>query len=223
MGETELLKAQRGELAAVEHRAAELERQRIGRDLHDSLGQTLTGLTFIASALAKRLADRSAEETGEARRVHALATQATRQARALARGLCPVDVCAHGLAQALEEFTDRASELFGIECRLVCQGPISMANDRAAQHVYQIVQEAVTNAVRHGRATEVDIDLRAAGRCVECAVRDNGRGFAEDAPLKGLGLRSMHYRAESIGAELCLRNHPDGGVIVTCCVPAGDE
>jgi len=131
------------------------EQRRIGQDLHDVLGQNLTGLSFLAKVLERKLAERNLPEMAEAGKIAKLSNQAVNQARALARGLCPVDLKADGLMTALQDFSFNLENLFGITCYFVCKTPILIHDNVKATHLFHIVQEAVNNALKHGKSTQV--------------------------------------------------------------------
>jgi signal transduction histidine kinase len=102
-------------------------------------------------------------------------------------------------------------------------------DDGAATHLYRIAQEAFTNAIRHGRVTQVTIDLATSEGTLTLSVQDNGRGFDErNASNNGLGLKLMRYRAQMLGGDVTISNNKGGGVVVRCTCPhrapaAGDS
>jgi PAS domain S-box-containing protein len=193
------------------------EQRRIGQDLHDVLGQNLTGLSFLAKVLERKLAERCVPEMTEAGKIAKLSNQAVNQARALARGLCPVDLKADGLMTALQDFSFNLENLFGITCYFVCKTPILIHDNVKATHLYHIVQEAVNNALKHGKATLVTIDLSAIDDRITLTVEDNGTGLPMNLEKnKGMGLHIMDYRARMIGASFDVRPGASQGTIVTC-------
>jgi len=218
--------SERRELEQAVLRAAEDERRRIGQDLHDGLGQMLTGTGLRARRLAKRLAAAENDEAPLADELVTLIDEADATARAIARGLVPVDVEAGGLADALDRLAAQAVRLLGVEVRVERVGEDLALSPEAATHLYRIAQEAVSNAVRHGRAAHVTISLAGGDRQSRLRIADDGVGFpAPDADLpaplrpaddRGMGVRIMHYRARVAGGELDVRPGPDGGTVVTC-------
>lgn len=193
------------------------EQRRIGQDLHDGLGQELTGLAMLAQRLAGLLADRALPEAGSAEKIARGLEQALNHVRALSRGLVPVEVDAEGLRVALEELAQRTSELNGITCTFRPDQPISLLDNQAATHLYRMSQEAVTNAIKHGRARHVDIRLKTAGSLATLEIRDDGVGFAEAVEeATGSGLRIMRYRAALIGARLSIEPAEPSGTVVRC-------
>ena len=196
------------------------ERRRLGQDLHDGVGQQLLGIRFMASALAQKLSAQDAPEAGEAQEIARLLDDTIEQTRALARGMCPLELVSGDLVPALEELALMAQDRFEITCELQCEDPVPVVDDATATHLFHIAQEAVTNAVKHGRAKHVEIALTTEGDRAVLTVRDDGAGLPEDASgLKGLGLRIMRYRANVMGASLDVRRHADGGTIVVCSIP----
>ena len=196
--------------------------RRIGQDLHDSLGQLLVGLTFQSRELERKLVAQSAEDAAEAARIAKAAKEAATLARTLAHGLCPVQVTPGGLMAALRDLARRTATTYGIACTFTARVSLVMHDTVAASHVYQIVQEALTNAVTHGKARRVSISVTPADGRVALRVRDNGRGMPKErVEDKGLGLRTMRYRAGMIGASIEIAPAPKGGTVITCWLPAG--
>ena len=199
--------------------AASAERRRIGQDLHDGLGQQLAGIALLSRALQQRVAARDARAAEEARAIMDLANQAVSQSRALARGLCPVELTEDGLVDALRGLAADTEKIFGIPCEFRCETPAPVADSAVATHLYYITQEAVNNAVKHSRAGTITVSLSGGADGVSVRVRDDGVGMPEDADkTAGLGLRTMRYRADAIGAFLDIRSVPPRGTIVRCYV-----
>ncbi|MEO1477164.1 MAG: PAS domain S-box protein [Bacteroidota bacterium] len=214
-------------------RIADAERRRIGQDLHDGLGQLLTGTAMIAQSVARKLDRDDRPEAGQAEEVVALLRQADAQARALARGLVPVDLEANGLQAALERLAANATHFFEVACTMTCRGsrPTSLP-ETVPVHVFRIAQEAVSNAVRHGKADQVTIDLGYEPSRVTLQVTDDGRGYPASEPLcsepplsdssfdnRGMGVRIMRYRAHLLGGRFEIRPGDEGGTVVSCTVP----
>lgn len=200
---------------------SEREHRRMAQDLHDDLGQILTASIHLSSALQKRLEAKSLAETAEATRVLSLLDKALSQTRSLARGLHPVPAEPNGLMSALEELARRTTELFDCACHFDCPSPVMMADNVTATHLYRIAQEAVTNAIKHGKPKNIGIGLAQIGDRIRIVVEDNGRGIPEK-PSKntGMGLRIMRYRTGIIGGSLEIENPASGGTSVICSVQA---
>lgn len=196
----------------------ERERQRTGQELHDSIGQQLTGIAFMMEVLAGKLSDKSlTEQASYAEKINERVGQAVEKTRKLARGLHPVDFDRHGLPTALQELAANTEELFGVSCSLQCNQAVSVEDVSIAINLYRIAQEAITNAVKHGKATEITIDLTPYEERIVLTVENNGLGFPlAPACEGGMGLKIMHHRAEVINGLLDVRQGADGGAIVTC-------
>ena len=195
----------------------EKERRRIGQDLHDSISQHLTGIAYLAGVLEKKLAARSLAEARDAAEIAGLVRQTISETRSLARGLSPVAVHSGGIVLALEELASGAEELFGIRCPFKCNGPVNVSDESVATQVYYIAQEAITNAVRHGKAKRVWVSLDAAEGNMTLKVRNDGVALPERPDeVNGMGLRIMEYRARMIGAALEIRLDGEKGAVVIC-------
>ncbi len=195
----------------------EREEQRIGRDLHDGLGQHLTGIAFLSRLLSQRLTGKSLPEAAEATKIEELVNDATRQARELASGLSPVAVDAGGLASGLQALAGETQDIFHIVCAFACETPVEIKDASVATSLYRIAQEAVTNALKHGKARQIRIELSVVGGSLRMLVEDNGTGFSGLSPAgEGMGLQSMRYRARMIGASLDIGPGERGGTSVTC-------
>ena len=196
---------------------SESERQRIGQDLHDDLGQQVAGAVFLSQALARELTLLSSPAAQSASRLMETLQRALDLTRTLARGLHPVAMEVGGLSHALSELVEKTSELFGNHCEFSCPQPLSDLDNTQATHLYRIAQESVTNAVKHGRASHIAVSLIETPLTLVLSIRDNGTGFSHPAPkAEGMGLRIMRYRADIIGGDLTLASPPSGGTTVTC-------
>jgi two-component system, LuxR family, sensor kinase FixL len=196
---------------------SERERQRIGYDLHDTLGQQLAGIAFLSKVLAQRLATHHAAEATRAAQIVTFVNQAMEQARTLAGGLAPVTLETYGLVFALQELATSVEALFHCTCKVSSHHAIHITDHAVAMHLYRIVQEAVNNAIKHGKAQQIMITLSAWQGHMTLMVRDNGVGFPTDAAARrGMGLRIMHHRARMIGAMLEVQPGAHGGTCVSC-------
>lgn len=193
------------------------EQRRIGQDLHDGLGQHLTGIAFLSKVLEQKLATKSLGESAEAAEIATLVNQAITQTRDLARGLCPVRLAGNGLVEALKELAAKTEGLFRVACSFQCELPILIHDNAVATHLYYITQEAVTNAIKHGKAQHIVIGLTAANDLITLMVKDDGIGFPKGGKKHtGMGLRIMNYRASMIDAYLVIQPHAEGGTLLTC-------
>jgi signal transduction histidine kinase len=198
---------------------AEREQRRIGQDLHDGLCQHLTGTALVSQVLTERLRQSGNAEAEKAQRLVDLVEEAIVLARGMAKGLYPVELRADGLMQALEEFAANTSELFGVTCRFVCHSPVLVDASPTAMHLYRIAQEGVSNAIKHGRATEVTILLEEAENGLRLVISDNGGGMVPASRDKGLGLRIMADRARMVGGSFQVGPAPSRGTKLVCLVP----
>jgi PAS domain S-box-containing protein len=199
------------------------EQQRIGSDLHDGLGQELTGIALLLRGLENR-AEREAPALSPAiEEVALLVNDAIFTTRALARGLSPVTFDRGGLALALEELARRLSAMFHINVRCEADDGLDRGLESAnALHLYRIAQEAVTNAAQHGSASQVLIVLRCDQERGLLRIEDNGSGFNPAVQQsKGLGLRIMHYRAQMMAGSLRIESARSRGTVVSCWFPRG--
>jgi PAS domain S-box-containing protein len=199
-----------------------LEQQRIGNDLHDGLGQELTGVALMLRALAGRIRKEYPNATGEMDEIVALVNHSIESTRALARGLSPVSIERGGLLPALQTLIARARSAYGvnIQLRRLIRRPLKIGPE-AATHLYRIVQEALTNAVRHGRASRITLSVMSADNHIDITIRDNGRGMMPGASARsaGIGLKTMSYRAEMLAGELAILPAQGGGTVVRCRCP----
>jgi signal transduction histidine kinase len=201
-------------------RVSERERRSIGHDLHDSLCQHLTGTALAGQVLGERLAAKSLPEATDAEKVVGLVEEGITLARNLARGLYPVDVEAEGLMDAFRDLAASITKGARVRCVFECGAPILIHDDAAATHLYRIAQEAVRNALQHGKPKRVGITLMESGGVVTLTVEDDGVGVPERAEKSdGLGIRIMAHRAAMIGGKFAIEPGPTGGTIVTCSIP----
>ena len=205
---------------------ANREQQRIGSDLHDGLGQDLTGVALMLRGIVAQLRKEGSATRLDVEDVINLVNNAIESTRALARGLSPVSTEQGGLAAALQTLAGKAGERYGmrVDFRSELVAPPQLA-ETAATHLYRIAQEALTNVVRHSRASEASIELEVARGELQLRISDNGRGFVQPGDeAAGLGLKIMRYRAQMLGGDLVLETRPDGGALVrcTCPVPQAD-
>jgi len=195
------------------------EQQRIGRELHDNLGQQLTGIEFMSQALCDRLEATSNKHAVDAAQIAELTREAVSHTRALARGLNPVVFEADGLMAALEQLAENSSCLFKTDCRFFCDKPVLVSDNSVATHLYRIAQEAVHNAIRHGKPSIVELSLSQTRERIILSIRDNGKGLPRRLPRKrGMGLNVMHYRATLAGGSLVVLRCETGGTEVVCTI-----
>jgi two-component system sensor kinase FixL len=199
---------------------SEEERRRIGQDLHDGLGQMLTGIGLLSQDLARQLEEEGHERAEDMTEITEHIKEADQYARDLSHGLIPVDVEANGLTEALRRLSQNAERLFNVDCSFREVETVLIHNNTVATHLYRIAQEAVSNAVRHGEADDIKIILASGEEQVRLQVRDDGVGFDEESTDgSGMGVHIMNYRARIIGATLEISSELGDGTVVTCTVP----
>lgn len=221
---TSVIAREISERKRMEHEILEIsanERRRIGHDLHDGLGQYLAGIALRAKALEQMLAEVGSPHAGEVKEVATLVGSAIRQARTLARGLDPIGIEGEStLAGALQSLAAENMELFHLGCEFRWTGPEVRVAAPVANALYRIVQEAIHNAMEHGKVRHLQIEVAVDADNLCLRVQDHGTGFQPDRPRPGgMGLRVMNYRAKSIGASLHIRSEPGLGTELRCVVP----
>jgi len=189
------------------------ERQRIGRDLHDGIGQELTGISLMLKGLASQL---DAPQRRALDEIGGLVTQSLNSVRALSSGLLPVSGSGGGLIAALGRLIESSRQHFGLAVDFHADAwPELELDDTEASHLYRIAQEALTNVARHSGATGAQLALTVAARSYCLEVADDGRGIGAPRPRTGLGLRIMAYRADIIGATLAIDNKTPRGTLIS--------
>ena len=195
------------------------QQQRIGRDLHDGVGQLLTGVRMLSQNLAERLKQNSDDGHAQAQKVADFAGQASQRVREIYRGLTPTQLFHEGLATALNELSHNTNALPGITCRYVSNGLVDVWERDTKMHMYRVAQEATNNALKHANATEIIISLDLNDQSIVVQVEDNGDGFDPKIRTgKSLGLNSMEYRARAIKGDFEIKSSPGHGTIVRCAI-----
>jgi PAS domain S-box-containing protein len=197
--------------------AAGREQARVGSDLHDGLGQELTGLSLLLKGLrgdVERGLPVTRDRLGELATIVAGAIETT---RSMARGLSPVGLEAGGFEAAIRSLANHAEALYGIKVRVRRQGAAAVEPPAsAAHHLYRICQEALSNAARHGGAPHAVITLASTPQRITLSVRDDGVGFVPGQEPGGMGLKLMRYRAALIAADVRVESRPGAGARVLC-------
>jgi len=196
------------------------EQRRIAQDLHDGLGQHLTGIAFMSKVLEEKLSDKELPEAVEAAKIVKMVNQAIDNTRELARGLHPVAAEPLGLMSALKKWASEVEELFHIRCAFQCERALRIHDVNLATHLYRIAQEAVNNAIRHGKSRNIVIGLAGKNGTGTLFIQDDGEGFPKTpANPPGVGLSIMSYRADMVGGSVKVQPNEDGGITVTCIFP----
>ena len=196
------------------------EQRRIGQDLHDGLGQHLTGIAFMSKVQEQKLSEKGLAEAAEAARIVRLVNEAINKTRQLAHGLLPVVSDAHGLMSALKQWAAEVEDLFNISCRLHIDKPVLIHDANTSTHLYRIAQEAVNNAIKHGQARNIVISLLAGNEYGALKIENDGMCLPGPAANgSGMGMRIMSYRARMIGGSLKVESRGAQGVTITCAFP----
>ncbi|HEY6093983.1 MAG TPA: CHASE domain-containing protein [Gallionellaceae bacterium] len=198
---------------------SEEEQARIGRELHDDLGQLLTGAAYLAGALSSRLAASDSAASQQAGEIKQVTQDAIKRTRYISHGLVPFNLASQGLKQGLEQLAKDMASLSGIPCELRCSSAGDVSDFMVATHLYRIAQEALNNAVKHSGASQLTIALSIAPEEISLSVADNGSGLGGEAREAGLGMLNMNYRAQIIGATLAVESQPGQGTLVSLRLP----
>ena len=192
---------------------------RIAHELHDSLGQELTGLGFLSKSLV--LSMQGTEGAESAGRVREGIERSLEQIRGLARGVMPVEREPDGLMSALRQLAAAMESVHHLPCRFVCPEPVLLPDHQSASQIYRIAQEALTNAIKHGKPSNIVVSLESSDKDITLRVTDDGDGLPEgfEKLPTGSGLRIMKYRAAALGATLTIKNAVPKGAEVLCRLP----
>jgi len=210
----ELSPPNRPDLARELLRAVDEERERVAREIHDELAQELFALRLLAESVAETRGD---DRTARARRVAELAARVEQTARDLAHSYSSLSEFGGNLGSAVRKLVQRHDGRVDFDLSAL---PEIQFESCTASHLHRIVQEAVTNAVRHGSASRIRIVLKTDPPLWELHVEDNGAGFDPELTPEGLGLRTMAYRAAQIGGSLRVERNPGPGMRVVCKFPS---
>jgi hypothetical protein len=197
----------------------EKERERIGQDLHDSLGQLLTGILLNVKALENEAKNSSLKQiTDKTIDIEALIKDAIQQTRQLAKNLVPIKLQTEGLPRALAELANYAETIYYKDVELSLDEHISELDAITETQLYHIAQEAVNNAVKHGMGTKIFISLKIVQSELVLTIKDNGKGISDNHGV-GLGIRIMNYRANLLNGTIFIHAEENEGTLVLCRVP----
>ena len=199
--------------------SAALERQRLSSELHEGLGQQLAGVLLMLgnlTAVIKRGLTGADQLVGEISKHVVQSIESTRQ---LAQGLAPVQIGSGSLSAALRSLVKAASRRLAIDVTCDCRLDDRMISHIAAEHLYRICREAISNAALHGRCTRVNLDLDCCHEHVILNICDDGVGVPSATSTQGFGLKMMTYRAQALGGRLSVNSLPEGGTQVTLTLP----
>ncbi|MDD5169196.1 MAG: cache domain-containing protein [Syntrophales bacterium] len=198
-------------------------RQKIGQDLHDDLCAHLIGIEVLSKVLSNKEKEMALGDTTYTEKIRSLISDAVEKTRGLARGLCPVHMIANGLESALLELSANTEKLFGVTCIFECDHPVLIHDNALATHLFYIAQEATQNAIKHGKAKQIKIDLSSDSGKINLQIKDDGSGIPDIIPNTGMGLRIMSYRAKMIHAELNIERCSEGGTMISCSFRISSE
>jgi PAS domain S-box-containing protein len=219
----ELEVARRTELEQNFLMAIEMELAQVGMELHDDLGQELTGIALLTKTLERKLKDRGFTETAEAARISDLVNRTIKHTRMISHGLSPYIWGSEGLVSALTQLASDVESLGVVRCTASLD-IVEIADEMVARNLYRIAQEAINNALKHSKATHITVSLKQTKAGLKLAVADDGVGgshlgrlaSSQDAEGK---LHSIRHRASAIGAELAVRRGPRGGTVISVTMP----
>jgi len=204
------------EVAEVSQR----EQRRIGQDLHDVMGQNLTGAAILCKVVEGKMAAADRDTLEQIEKIRSLINQSIEQTRALAHGLCPAGLFGESFMDSLKELASNTHKFFGIDCELECPEPVQVSENAVAAQLYHIAIEAVNNAVKHGHCSKVIIRLLRKQGHVTMEIEDDGTGIPErilqGMKTGGMGLRVMRHRASAVGSKLKITSRPGEGTTISC-------
>jgi PAS domain S-box-containing protein len=210
---------------------ADREKEHFGRELHDSVCQRMAGIGALSTTLSRRLrASGDAASSDAAEEISGLLSDTLRQVRNLSHSLAPPVLRESNIGDSLQALALQCEHLFGVTCTVACKDTPESLSAEVKLHLLRIAQEALSNAVIHGHADRIEIEVRrTAGRCL-VTILDNGSGIGDpdQGYAEGIGLRSMAYRAGLIGGYLKVTRRLRQGTAVICIFPlplvtAGEE
>ncbi|MDE3068646.1 MAG: PAS domain S-box protein [Verrucomicrobiota bacterium] len=204
---------------------SEREQRRIGRDIHDGLGQQLTGVAMLADLLQEELKQKSLPEAAAARRLEELVREAQVYSHKLVCGLYPVTADPHGLMNSLQQLAETVTSLHRVDCRFNCSPAVRLHDNVKATHLFRIAQEAVNNAIRHGRCRQINLLLSVQNGFLRLEIRNDGRRWFAQPQRRtdGMGLQTMKFRSEAMGGTLDIRPVNPHGTSIACLVPVGEK
>lgn len=213
--QTEILERKEVEREALE--IAQKEQRRFGSQLHDGLCQELTSILMFTKALIQQTEKENDIEMAQFKKIADMLLKAVDQARDTARGLYPGEMEGASLMHSLEELLTRTHINSQVDCRFNCPETILINDNNIATHLYRITQEGVSNALKHGKAKLIEVDLIRKNNRITLIVRDDGVGFAYPVlNSKGIGLSIMKYRADMMDATFQVAANVPHGVVLTC-------
>ena len=196
--------------------------QRIGRELHDDLGQLLTGIAFMSEVLFDKLSSQDRAEAQDAARITAFINDAIAKTSRLAHGLYPVELNEAGLSAMLDNLAKNTEAMYPIKCEFICKSECRIDEPLVVINLFRIAQEAVNNAIKHGNPTKITLELKSEPSSITLSITDNGIGIDKPDGFdanEGIGMRSMQYRASLLGGNFSMVRLTDGGIRVAINFP----
>jgi|GEM_PF-2519668 len=198
----------------------ETEQVRLGYDLHDGLTQHLVGVEFMVRVLEQKLRAKALDdEAKHATRIADYLSQAIVQTRDLARELYPMGLGSDSFPEVLTALASDIQRNSHIRCEVLCSEPIYIEDHEAALNAYQIVREAIKNAIKTGRASRIVIEVKSARDKISISIRDDGKAVDAGIRQNEAGLRNIINRARMINASLDFEGNASGGMTVLCSFP----
>lgn len=214
----EILKSEMNKLWRAQKDILEIsdrEQKRIGQDLHDGLAQQLSGISLMSKSLQYKLAEKYLPEEKDVVKILDFLKFAIEDTRRVSRGFYPVELENLGLFPALEELAANMEKMYGIPCKWQIDHSIEIGDEVAEKHIYRMTQEAILNAMKHGKPSRVILALKRVSGDVVLSIEDDGIGIDKNKLVAQMGIRIMEYRAKMIGASFSIDNHDEGGTRVT--------
>jgi signal transduction histidine kinase len=197
------------------------ERRRIGRELHDGLGQMLTGIRMVSENVARKLKANGVPGSDEVEEITKMAREADEYSRVLTSGMVQLELESEGLSDALKNYCSRIEKIYGIRCQYITNGNVEIEKHSDALNLFRIVQEAINNAIKHGRAGQISVRIADSGTITSLTIDDDGNGFDPDAiHSRGSGIQIMKFRADILGGKLDIIRTDEEQTRVRCIIPS---
>lgn len=196
------------------------ERIRIGTDLHDGIGQYLTGISYLLSAVNEKVNNNEQVSKDELSKIIKMIDETKTHMRMISKGLVPVYNLKNGLMLAIQELCGNIEYVYGVKCPFACNINLEIKNNSTSTHIYYIILEAITNSIKHGNATKIIVEIKTKKEDLLISILDNGTGI-NNSPNKnsGIGMDLMRYRADLISGEITFKPGKNGGTRVSCMIP----
>ncbi len=199
---------------------SEKEQKRIGQDLHDGLAQQLAGISFKIKILQQKLNRKTLEEAEDAYEILSLIIKSISETKRMARGFYPIELERHGLFHAFKELAINTEKMYNIVCECRWDSSLKIENLNTESHLYRIAQEAIHNALKHGKAKRIQIIMQKKFDLAVLSIQNDGHAISHIPPsMFGMGMRTMEYRSKMIGASLTIERAPEGGTAVSLSFP----